>query len=852
MSFISTPLSSASSRIARILPGAALKSGERGGLLHGALLAFVIRVASAGLAFLMQVLLARWMGAHEFGIFAYVWVWVIVLGTLTPLGLNAAVLRFVPQYREQGDAEKLRGFLFAGRWVSFIAGSVVAVCGAAFLYVAGGVVDEIYLVPFYLAFVCLPLFSLTDFQEGIGRACSWIDLALAPPYILRPVLLLFFMMSAIYAGAAPDVKTALWSAIGASWIVAAAQFLLLRQRLRPVAGKGARRYDFPLWLKVSLPLLLVEGFSLLLFNTDIMVMSHYLGPAQLAHYFAAVKVTGLIGFVYYAVVAASAQRFAQYDAAKDQRQLQLLVKQAARWTFWPSLIAAIVILALGWPLLWLFGHDFTAAWPVMFILTAGLLARAFVGPLDYVLNMLGEQNISAAILGAAAMVNLGLNIMLIPQFGLMGAASATAISFVMVSVLLSIAAHRRLGLGVFSFVADETVPEEANIGNRLCTARIREFSDMRANPAEWQALSDHALAANPVYAPDMALAAYEALFKGEKGLKALCIWREGGAKSGGAELVGFFPFQAPSFPGGVMSSWHHLYSFCSAPLVHKDHADEVFAALLDWLGQEKNIYRLPILPVDGAFHAALQSACAARGAHYAVLQSYERAVLYARDYGADILEKSLSRQRRKTLARQMRRLEENGKVEFSVFEPGDDIAAWTDAFLKLEARGWKGREKTAMLCDDAASLFLRRALAAAEAGKRLQFYSLNLAGRPIAMSMAFQAGDALFFFKMAYDEAYRAQSPGMLLFAKITKTLAASGRFAFADSCSTPDHPLLDHMWPGRRLVGDVLIGPGGPGGPGGAAGQVKFAMTVFMLRLKIRLRARAKRLLYRLRALVK
>ncbi|HHK75149.1 MAG TPA: GNAT family N-acetyltransferase [Rhizobiales bacterium] len=841
MSFIAIPSPFKSSRISQIFAVLSEKTGGRGSLVQGAMLAFVIRVASAALAFLLQVLLARWMGAYEFGLFAYVWVWVIVLGTLTPLGLNSAVLRFVPQYLKHNEHGKLRGVLFTGRWVSFAAGSLVALAGAVFLYSVGGAIEEIYLVPFFLGFICLPLFSLTDFQEGVGRACSWIDLALVPPYILRPVLLLLIMFAAISMGAAADAQTALVSAIAASWLVAAFQYVLLRRRLEPLTGAGERRYDFPLWMKVSLPLLLVEGFSLLMFNTDILVMSRYLGPVDVAHYFAAVKVTGLISFVYYAVVASSAQRFARYDAKDERQKLQELVRQAARWTFWPSLAAAVVILLMGWPLLWLFGRNFTAALPVMFVLTAGLLVRAFVGPLDYVLNMLGEQNISALALGCGAALNLVLNILMIPQFGLLGAAASTAISFTLVSVLLAMAAYRRLGLCVLPFVSKTISSGKAAVGEASCMVQLSSFSQLQENLDDWQALSNAALAANPLYSPDMARAAFENLLGEEKNLHVLSVWRPDSTANGGRMLVGLFPFKRRA--GGLVS-WHHLYSFCTAPLVHKDHAHEVFPAFLNWLAQNRKTYRMPIMPMDGEFYAALEKACNAQGAVHDVLESYERAILPVRDAGADILEMTLSRQRRKTLARQWRRLEKKGKLDFRRFAPGDDIRRWADDFLELESRGWKGRKKTAMGCDESSSQFLRRALVLASEGNRLEFYALRLNGRNIAMSMAFQTAEALFFFKMAYDETCRANSPGMQLFARITRHLGETGQYVFADSCSTPDHPLLDHMWAGRRAVGHVLIGAGD------VPGRISFAVTALALRLKIRSRLQVKRLYYRLRSL--
>ncbi len=63
---------------------------------------FLIRVASAVLAFGSQVLLARWMGSFEFGIYVYVWTWVLLLGQLIDLGLGTAAQRFIPEYRDRG------------------------------------------------------------------------------------------------------------------------------------------------------------------------------------------------------------------------------------------------------------------------------------------------------------------------------------------------------------------------------------------------------------------------------------------------------------------------------------------------------------------------------------------------------------------------------------------------------------------------------------------------------------------------------------------------------------------------------------------------------------------------------
>src|SRR5450759_9613 len=76
---------------------------------------FLVRVCSALLALASQVLLARWMGSFEFGIYIYVWTWVLMIGALSDMGLSSAARRFIPEYTELKAFDRLRGFLAASR-----------------------------------------------------------------------------------------------------------------------------------------------------------------------------------------------------------------------------------------------------------------------------------------------------------------------------------------------------------------------------------------------------------------------------------------------------------------------------------------------------------------------------------------------------------------------------------------------------------------------------------------------------------------------------------------------------------------------------------------------------------------
>jgi O-antigen/teichoic acid export membrane protein len=110
-----------------------------------------------------------------------------------------------------------------------------------------------------------------------------------------------------------------------------------------------------------------------------------------------------------------------------------------------------MILAAGWPLLWLFGSKFVSGYHLMFILAIGVLARASVGPGERLLNMLGEQRACTLVAGSAFLINIVLCFVLIPHYGVEGAAASTSFAFVFESILLFYVTRRRLGFHIFVF-----------------------------------------------------------------------------------------------------------------------------------------------------------------------------------------------------------------------------------------------------------------------------------------------------------------------------------------------------------------------------------------------------------------
>jgi len=413
-----------------------------------ALVAFAIRVASAVLAYLSQIVMARLLGTYDYGIYVVVWVWLLILGALTSLGFGTSVLRYIPEFIATERPDMLRGMLFGSRVFGVLAASALALAGIAGAWAFGDFIGEHYLVPIYLAAICLPMMTLIEVQDGIARAFDWIDLALAPPYLVRPLMILVFLGAAAYFAEA-SVTTAMIASILATWATAVGQLVLLERRLGRNVPKGPRTITAMPWIMASLPMFLIEGFFVLLTNTDVIVAGWYLPPEDIAVYFAVVKTLALVHFVYFAVRAASAHKFSQYHAAGDRARLEDFIQDSVRWTFWPSFAVSVAMLLGGRLFLMLFGPEFVDGYPLVFVLVLGVLARASVGPAEALLTMSGQQRLCATIYAMTFALNFALNVLLIPMIGLMGAAIATTIAIGFESIMLFLAARDRLGLHVF-------------------------------------------------------------------------------------------------------------------------------------------------------------------------------------------------------------------------------------------------------------------------------------------------------------------------------------------------------------------------------------------------------------------
>src|SRR2546430_8583916 len=202
---------------------------------------FIIRVASAALAYLSQILLTRWMGGSDYGAYVDVWHWVLLLGSMMDFGISASGQKIIPEYRTCGEHELMRGFLSGSRWMTFIVSSAVSALLLALIDLLSPWIDAKAIVPLGIGCLTLPAFVVANTQDGIARSHDWMRLGLMPQFIVRQSLLIGFTAGAVALGFNLGIITAMPASAAAVWIAMLGLLSLLDLRLSAAIKARAQR-----------------------------------------------------------------------------------------------------------------------------------------------------------------------------------------------------------------------------------------------------------------------------------------------------------------------------------------------------------------------------------------------------------------------------------------------------------------------------------------------------------------------------------------------------------------------------------------------------------------------------------
>lgn len=357
-------------------------------------------------------------------------------------------------------------------------------------------------------------------------------------------------------------------------------------------------------------------------------------------------------------------------------------------------------------------------------------------------------------------------------------------------------------------------------GAGMSVVVINDLTALEKYVPAWEDLAANAIESNAFYEPWMLMPAIRAFGAGRRLQFALVLANEPARHDGPPLLCGVFPLEQQNhyqglsrkLPFKTLRLWKHKYCYLCTPLVREGYGRQVIAAFFDWLdagSHDCSLMEFRFIAGDGLFNGLLIDYFE-RHAKLHYISLYFMRAMFRPTIDADTyLCAALSSKHRKMIRRQERQLSEIGRLEYDELTPDDDVAVWIEEFLQLEASGWKGRENTAIASDKSDQSYFRTIAKEAFRRGRLSMSALRLDGRPIAYKCDFPAGRGLFTFRIAFDENYARNSPGMLLEIENVRRLHARSQIDWVDSCNDSVSFMFNRLWLARRTILDVVVGAG-------------------------------------------
>jgi hypothetical protein len=274
-----------------------------------------------------------------------------------------------------------------------------------------------------------------------------------------------------------------------------------------------------------------------------------------------------------------------------------------------------------------------------------------------------------------------------------------------------------------------------------------------------------------------------------------------------------FSVDKPGFAVGpsIIRAWSNSFAPLGTPLVDAEDVAETLDNLFEGLTagdlRLPPILVLPDLRLNGIFARMAKAVALSRNLPITVTNPFQRPMLQSEEDAVVYLRNAVSSSHMREMRRQWRLLEERGPVVYSVARQPRDIHMRFEEFLSLEAGGWKGKKRSALVTDRYHTAFAREAVSNLAAIDAVRIHTIDLAGKAIASIVVLMMGGEAYAWKTAYDEDFARYSPGKLLIGELTEWHLDDANIVRSDSCAVPDHPIMSRLWQEREEMGTLVIG---------------------------------------------
>lgn len=427
------------------------KKEENKELVLHSLVALAVRIGGAAASFLMNIIVARYLGASESGYFFLVVTITTLLATVGRIGADQTVLRFVSIHSKACEWDKVHGLMKAiTKWTVIpIIGITTLVClfskpiSVCFFH------KEALQWPLFWGALSMPFFAIYSIFSMALQGRKKVLLAVTSLKILTPAFLITLVL--IFS---PNnsYRTSAFYTI-ACFLNLALVYYWWRRKL-PAAANSTNKFDATPLLKSCMPLWIVATMQQLVIWGGQFIAGIYNSSAELAQLAAARNTSVLITFILTAVNYVSAPRFATMYHEGKMQELKRYATNTSRLMTLVALPLVLFICFFPDLIMSLFGKDFTEGAGLLRVLAIGQFVNVVTGSVGYLLIMSGHEKDLRNITIINGIIAIVLALILNPIFGAFGSALSTAIAVASSNLMAVGLVKKRLGfntLNVFGF-----------------------------------------------------------------------------------------------------------------------------------------------------------------------------------------------------------------------------------------------------------------------------------------------------------------------------------------------------------------------------------------------------------------
>lgn len=419
-------------------------------ILTGGGITLGLKVLGNFVGFLVMILITRGYGDDGQDVYGKYLLGILVLRIFLivgKFGADTALLRFISAFNAQnllGNARKIYKKAILHILPIGIVLSIIMYFSASFFSKQLGV-PQSYVE--FLAFLILPyswFFLNTQSLRGLKDMLSFSFFFNASVSLLAGVVLILVF----FYDKEGLLKNHQWPVYAFSVGIAVsfiASLLLWMHRSKGDGYEAEKDISNKTFLNVSMPLMLAQSITFIMGWTDQLMLGKMMEASDVGVYGVAFKFATLSVFVLTAVNSIAAPKISEMKSKDDFAGLEKVVKHSTKLIFWLTLPIVLIICLFPTFILRVSGDTFVVGATALVILSLGKFFSSISGSVGSILQMTGLQKQFQNILLLAAIINVGLNYLLIPRFGIEGAAFSSLSCMVFWNTVMVIVVKRKFG-----------------------------------------------------------------------------------------------------------------------------------------------------------------------------------------------------------------------------------------------------------------------------------------------------------------------------------------------------------------------------------------------------------------------